>query len=50
MPLPTQQEMFAMSYDEMWAFMLTQPNYFLVIDEMDCNGNCEHLEHCFICS
>lgn len=47
---PTATEMYAMTNQEMWDWMLTQPNYFLDSDGMmDCNENCEHLEMCMMC-
>jgi hypothetical protein len=48
---PTATEMYAMTNQEMWDWMLTQPNYFIDSEGfMDCNENCEHLEMCMMCS
>ena len=46
----TETELLDLNYQEMWDFMLTQPNYILENGEMYCNGECEHLALCFMCS
>jgi hypothetical protein len=47
----TQEQLFAMNYQEQWNWMLTQPNFYLEDeDTMVCNGECEHLAWCFMCS
>ena len=50
MTYPTATEMYAMNNQELWDWMLTQPNYFIDSDGMmDCDENCEHLEMCMMC-
>jgi hypothetical protein len=50
MNYPTATEMYAMNNQELWDWMLTQPNYFIDSEGMmDCDENCEHLEMCMMC-